>query len=279
MESKTKGSFEGWDEIWTNQSTDNVVNPMYTESEPASIYQFWQKGYAEDLIKLVKKHNFNSFCELGSGRGTTTMYLAKEGYGDLTMVDLAEQGFRVAKASFDHYKLPQPTIILENVEKTSLEGNRFDCIYNIGLLEHFDDPAPTLKESFRLLKKGGMIFMPIVPTQPLYKSFIQRLIFNPLSLVKMMIKKLLGREIQPKNINRTDYGAKIYTDICKEIGFTKIACIPYNPYFKTNSDGWFMDNITLPVYSWYYNTFKKGKDLSFKTSGNFDVCILLMAYK
>ncbi len=279
MDSKTEGSYEGWNEIWTDQSSENILNPMYTEESPENIYQFWQKAYALDLIKLVKEKSFNSFCELGSGRGTTTMYLAKEGYKDLTMVDLAEQGFNVAKYSFDHYNLHQPTMILENVENTSLEDNRFDCVYNIGLLEHFDNPSPTLEESHRILKDGGMIFMPIVPIQPIYKSFFQLLLFNPLILAKILGKQILGKKVREKSINRTDYGISYYREACEKIGFKNITCIPYNPYFKTNSDGWFMDNITFPMYKWHYNTFKKGKANSLKTSNLFDVCILLTASK
>ncbi len=279
MNSKTKGSYEGWNEIWTNQSSKNLLNPMYTESSPSDIYQFWQRGYALDLIKLAKEKSFESFCELGSGRGTTTMYLVSEGYEDLTMVDLAEQGFHVANYSFEHYKLNKPTMILENVENTSLEDNRFDCIYNIGLLEHFDDPAPTLKESHRILKEGGMIFMPIVPTQPIYKSIFQMLLFNPLTLAKMLAKKILGKKVRAKSINRTEYDIKFYRDICEKIGYKNIQCTPYNPYYKTNADAWFMDNITLPIYKWHYKTFKKGKTNSLKTSSLFDVCILLTASK
>lgn len=279
MESKTKGSFEGWNEVWSTQSQEKVLNPMYTESTPKNIYEFWQKGYAEDLLALIKNKNYTSFCELGSGRGTTTMYLAKAGYTDLTMVDLAEQGFNVARHSFEHYKLPVPNMLLQNVEQTNIEAERFDCIYNIGLLEHFDDPKPTLAESFRLLKKGGMIFKPIVPVQPLYKSFFQRLFFNPLSLAKTAVKKVIGHKTTQNNINRTDYRREVYIKICEELGYKNIRCIPYNPYTKVNDDGTVLDKFTFPAYQWYYQTFKKNKTLSFETSGLFDCCFLLIAEK
>ena len=279
MDSRTEGSYEGWDEIWASQSEEGLLNPMYCEKSPENIYQFWQNCYALDLIGLAKSKSYSSFCELGSGRGTTTMYLAKEGFTDLTMVDLAEQGFRVAKHSFEHYGLAEPKMLLENVERTHLENNRFDCIYNIGLLEHFDDPEPTLSEAFRLLKKDGMIFMPIVPIQPYYKSIFQRLVFNPISLVKDVIKRIIGRNSEHKNINRTDYGCEVYTDICNKIGFSDVKCIPYNPYPKVNDDGKFLDKVVLPIYKWHYRTFKKGKPNSLKTSRMFDTCLLLTARK
>lgn len=279
MENKKRGSFEGWNEVWSNQSDEELLNPMYTESIPKDIYQFWQKGYALDLIDLIKDKSYSSFCELGSGRGTTTMYLAKAGYKNLTMVDLAEQGFIVANHSFRHYGLPIPKMILEDVEQTNLSGESFDCIYNIGLLEHFDDPRPTLNETFRLLKKGGMIFKPIVPVQLLYKSFFQRLVFNPISLAKILVKKIIVKKSKENNINRTDYRREFYMKLCEEIGFKNIQCIPYNPYYKVNDDGKYLNTITLPIYQWYYNTFKRGKPLSLKTNELFDVCFLLIAEK
>lgn len=279
MESKERGSFEGWNEVWQDQSSKDLLNPMYVEGEPTTIYQFWQKGYADDLLATIKDKNYKSFCELGSGRGTTTMYLAKESYQDLTMVDLAEQGFQVAAHSFDHYNLTAPKMMMEDVEKTSLRAQSFDCIYNIGLLEHFDDPKPTLQESFRLLKQNGMIFMPIVPQQPLYKSFLSRLLFNPLALAKILVKQMITSKVQNNSINRTAFRRDFYIEICKELGFKNIKCIPYNPYWKVNNDGWFEDHITLPCYKWYYRSFKKNRLLSFQTTTLFDLCFLLTAEK
>ena len=279
MLSKSKGSFEGWNEVWNKQSEAELLNPMYTESEPSDIFQFWQKGYALDLLNLLKGKHYQSFCELGSGRGTTTMYLAKAGYTDCTMVDLAERAFEVARYSFDKYKLPLPKMLLNDVEQTNIADASFDCIYNIGLLEHFDDPKPTLAESHRLLKPGGMIFNPIVPAQAFYKSLFHRSLFNPLSIAKILAKTAIGYRRTQTNINRTDHRGGYYEAICKELGFKNVRCIPYNPYWKVNDDGMVLTHLTLPAYKWYYRTFKKGTNLSFATSEIFGRCFLLLAEK
>ena len=279
MGCKSEGSYHGWNKIWKNQSNIELINPMYSEKDPTTIYQFWQKGYANDLMSLIKNRGYNSFCELGSGRGTTTMYLAKAGYSDLTMVDLSEHGFRVAEYSFAKYKLPIPKMILENVEDTRIPSNKYDCIYNIGLLEHFDNPKPTLIESFRLLKPEGMIFMPIVPIQPFYKSLLQRFLFNPFDLFKKLLKFFFKKRSHQGIINRTNYRRDYYKRICEEVGFRNVQCLPYNPYWKVNDDETFEKIITLPAYKWHYNTFKKNRTLSLKTSSLFDLCFLLIAEK
>ena len=121
--------------------------------------------------------------------------------------------------------------------------------------------------------------MPIVPTQPLYKSFFQRLFFNPWGLAKLIIKSIIRPAGKGGNINRTDYRRDFYQKICEEVGFKNIQCIPYNPYWKVNSDGTVENKLTLPFYQWYYRTFKKNKPLSFKTGSLSDLCYLLIAEK
>ncbi|WP_235299279.1 class I SAM-dependent methyltransferase [Portibacter marinus] len=279
MKDKKHGSTSGWDEIWETQLEENLDNPIYTDAEPTDILQFWQRGYASDLISLIKDRNYNSFCELGSGRGTTTLYLAQNGYQDLTMVDLSETGFEVAKHSFKKYGVQLPRLILENVENTSFHDESFDCIYNIGLLEHFLDPTPTLQEAYRLLKKGGLIFMPIVPKQSLKKSYLQRLFLNPIGLAKFIIKSIYGKKSENNKILRTDYNKEYYTEISASLGYQNVQCLPYNPYWKININKDLEKKITLPVYKWHYNTFKRHQSLSFKTNRFFNLCLLLIAEK
>ncbi|MEM8528904.1 MAG: class I SAM-dependent methyltransferase [Bacteroidota bacterium] len=278
---KAQGSYEGWNDIWDAQSKQGELNPMYTESTPQTIYQFWQNAYANDLLSLIGEKNYSSFRELGAGRGTTSMYLSKNGYHDVTMVDLAEEGFKVATYSFKYFNLPKPKMLLANVEQTGLEEEFFDCIYNIGLLEHFENPAPTLVENYRLLKKDGLIFMPIVPALPFSKSLLARIFFNPISIVKHLVKTLLGKtkKSASSSILRTTHDREYYVKICEEIGFKEVQCIPYNPYWKVNPDGNFLDKVTLPIYRWHYKTFRQGKQLSLRCSAAAELCCLMLATK
>lgn len=276
---KTKGSASGWNAVWKNQAGEAPLNPLYTTVEPTSLLQFWQRAYANDLLSLLADRDYTDFCELGAGRGTTSMYLAAAGYDRITMVDLAPEGFATAERSFGAHDLPLPKMLLENVEQTSLTSQSFDCIYNIGLLEHFTDPKPTLAEAYRLLRPGGMIFMPIVPEQPLYKGFWQHILLSPLNLAKKLVKKVLGRRKQLTAIHRTDYRRDFYIDICQDLGYKKIQCIPYNPYWRVNANRQTEGRLTLPVYRWYYNTFKRNKNLSLRTGAAFELCFLLLAEK
>lgn len=278
---KEKGSYEGWNAVWSEQSKEDQLNPLYTQKQPETIYQFWQRAYANDLLNLIEGKGYQRFCELGSGRGTTSMYLAENGYTDITMVDLAEEGFKVARHSFAHYGFPQPKMVLSNVEQTDLPSNHYDCIYNIGLLEHFEDPRPTLEESFRLLKTNGLIFMPIVPDMPYSKSLLSRVLFNPISIAKKAVKQLIRRKDKSSetNILRTTHNRNYYAKICEDIGFKNVQCIPYNPYWKVNDDGPFLQNRVIPMYRWHYEKFRKNKSISLHSSAATELCYLLLASK
>jgi ubiquinone/menaquinone biosynthesis C-methylase UbiE len=280
MNSKTQGSYEGWDEVWKGEKSKDQLNPHFTKAKPKTIYQFWQKAYAHDLLNLINGKGYKTFCELGSGRGTTSMYLSDAGYNDITMVDLAENGFKVAQKSFAYYNLKSPHYLLADVENTGLPSESFDCIYNIGLLEHFEIPDKTLAEAYRLLKPGGMIFMPIVPKLPYWKSAIARILFNPISLLKQIIKQIIGYQTKDNsNIFRNELDKNYYVKASQKIGYNNVRCISYNPYWKINNDGFIEDQLTLPTYLKHYHLVNKNKNISLHTGNLTEACYLLIAYK
>jgi len=279
MEVREQGSFKGWDNIWKDHSSADQLNKKYTTEEPKNYYEFWQHAYAKDLLNLIDGKGYTQFCELGSGTATTSMYLSKNGYTDITLVDLAANAFKIASYNFDHYNLQQPKFYLENVEATSLAKDSFDCIYNIGLLEHFEDPTKVLKESLRLLKPGGMIYMPIVPMIPVTKELFQILIFNPVRFLKVLVFLAKGKRRVAKDIIRTKHSFEFYKEICSSLGYHSIKCIPYNPFPMVNTEGSIGEKIQFWFNYKYYKIFKSKKKLTFKTNKRFNICLLLVASK
>ena len=282
---KIQGSHREWDDIWDKNMEGGQKRAgfcQFTRDTPKTIFEFWQKCYFEDLTELIKGKNYERFLELGAGKGTTSMYLADAGYEDITMIDLSESGFELAGENFRQAGLSSPKMIVANCEDTQLEGEAYDCIYNIGLLEHFEDPAPTLRETYRLLRHGGMVFMPIVPTQPFSHSMRARLKYHPISIPKYYVKTLLGlnKKKQSAGMVRTTHQADFYLKICKEIGFDNLKCIPYNPY-------WLVVSETSPNYQKalkdYIETHQKRKQTGefpfLQTPKGTELCLLLYGTK
>jgi 2-polyprenyl-3-methyl-5-hydroxy-6-metoxy-1,4-benzoquinol methylase len=280
-----EGSFQEWDKIWKDYSKDSIevkdINQLFTKSTPKTIYQFWQKCYFTDISKLIDGKNYKTFLELGSGRGTTSMYLCNAGYTDITMVDLSETAFKLASQNFKNSNLPVPKMVLANVENTGLPEGAFDCIYNIGLLEHFENPEATLKEAYRLLKPGGMIFMIVKPFIPFHKSLHYRILMNPLSIAKYLLLRILpSKKNSSKKMIRTVVPKSTYLDLANQLGYYNATCISYNPYWKINKSEWIENNITLNLYKLHYKLFKRRNNpVTLKTGSINEYCFLLVGYK
>ncbi len=74
--------------------------------------------------------------------------------------------------SLDHptiYKRQRSTIlpdILADIESTPLPDNSFDSVLLLMVLAHLPDPEKGLKEIYRILKKGGKVFISTVENYP-----------------------------------------------------------------------------------------------------------------
>lgn len=280
MEQIETGSWVEWEGIWKNANkTNGLPNILFTKGEAKSIYQFWHKGYANDLLKLLPSQKNIKLLELGSGRGTTSMYLADNGFTDITLVDLSKEGLAQAIDNFTLFQLPKPKIRVADVRNTELKSESYDCVYNIGLLEHFENPVPVLKEAKRLLKKGGMIFMPVVPRYSFWRGWRIRVLLNPLSVLKHFVKQIFGlRKMGNPDMVRTSNDGDQYIKFLEEAGFEHVSVLPYNPYWKINKDGsWWESYFTLPIYNWHYKVFSINKDISLASRPKRNVCLYLVA--
>lgn len=285
---QNKGNPEEWEGIWHSYkeaASTRDKRQLFVRGKPRTLLQFWQQCYFEDLQRLLPgKIPETSFLELGSGRGTLSMYLSTAGATDLTMVDLSETGFELARRNFAQENMPLPKLVLANAEHTGLPAESCDCVTSLGLLEHFEDPSPTIRESFRLIRPGGFTYQVIVPAAQFKKSILCMLLFKPLSLVKHILlpNRVEARSDEDEKMIRTEIDRDAYLRIAQEAGFVDCACIPYNPYWNVNREGWFQDHITLWWYAAHHalKRFLSGpRKPLLKTSPAFELCYLLTGRK
>lgn len=107
------GEFEKWDEAWST-----IKHPLlYTSGNPRILLEFWQKSYFEDLWAIMgEKASSARYLELGSGRGTTSMYLRARNC-DVTMLDLAAHAFHLAKVNFKKCDIKLPKLVFQMLVK------------------------------------------------------------------------------------------------------------------------------------------------------------------
>lgn len=95
--------------------------------------------------------------------------------------DLSESGVKFAKDNF------QLDIDHEFFEDIGLESDAYDAVVMWNTLEHTHNPAQTILEAKRILKKGGLLFIkvPEMPTIPLLKTY-----YDPYHFFEFNLKNL-----------------------------------------------------------------------------------------
>jgi ubiquinone/menaquinone biosynthesis C-methylase UbiE len=118
---------------------------------------------AANLSARLADSGFTTVCLDSS---TAALEMAKETYRD------RGQKWRLGVAA-DAYHLPY-------------NDDVFDGVLSTGLLEHFQDPIPLIKEMARVVKPGGFVYADILPKKKLR-----------LLLLFDFIRPLLGRHTEP----------------------------------------------------------------------------------
>ncbi len=276
-----------WDSKWASLGRNMLQ--LYTRGAPKTMHQFWQRCYFEDLWACMGSNaSSGAYLEIGAGRGTTSMYLSRAGC-DVTMLDLSESGFQVAAANFAREGLKIPRMVHADARETGLPSEGFDCVFSIGLLEHFEDPAPVLRESARLLRPGGLQFAVIIPDRSASVRHLARAIFCPWSLAYGMLPEQARRRVRkwrghaepsPDNaVLRTSYSRADYLRMMQGLDVEDLRCVPYNPYHPVYSRASLEASIAIPMY----RAHRKFKALfgrpTMLTSASVASCDLLMFRK
>lgn len=116
---------------------------------------FTEKGYDSIINQFntyVKPKKGELLVDFGCGTGAFTKRLKKFKL-KIIGIDISPGCIEYAKKNIKNIKFE-----IGDIEKTRFEDNSVDIVIFSGVLHHFDDFSKTIKESKRILKKGGRIF-------------------------------------------------------------------------------------------------------------------------
>lgn len=144
------------------------VKKVYTElfneqnrlcrSKSSSVEFLTNKRY---ITKELNKGD--KILELGAATGRYTIPLAEMGY-DITALEYVESNLDILKSSLksDHKVTP---VLGNALDLSQFADESFDIVLNMGPLYHFpehEDRDKVVKESMRVLKKGGKAFFAFI---------------------------------------------------------------------------------------------------------------------
>ena len=139
--------------------------------------KFWKHGDVgvtptrKNLFKVfnnIKLPDNAKILDVGVGSGTLAKFWKEQGY-DVVGLDISDKSLTIASSKGIYCVKGDVTKGLPFCDNT------FDLVYSDGLLEHFIDPEPILKEIFRVSKK--YVFT-IVPRNTII-NLIHNWIFRP----------------------------------------------------------------------------------------------------
>ena len=213
------------------------------------------------------------------------MYLVSRGC-NVTLVDLSPAAFRLAADNFRREGLKMPALVAADARTTGLPPASFDCVFNIGLLEHFEDPRPVLVEAMRLLAPGGLLFMVVVPARSDSIKWLARLLLCPWRLGAHVLGRI-ARTVGKRNrvdtadvVYRTNYTRRDYRNWLVECGASDVACVPYNAYHSVYRTEIFNQYIALPLYRLHHAVLRRlGSSAGLRTFASVAICELLTGRK
>lgn len=141
-----------WDKIWSRervQRTDRLESDNWSKCHRPFIDR--------ELRQLDKQ---KKFLEAGCGMGQWVFYAANLGipsYG----VDIARTTINNLQSYVNNRDIQNCHFIYDNLCNSNLPSNNFDFIISLGVIEHFKNSQPMLRELKRILRPSGKVLITV----------------------------------------------------------------------------------------------------------------------
>lgn len=140
---------KSWDEIW--RETEKL--PWFRRKS----YGFIKKALESILIQTKLSKN-SKIIDVGCGTGFTLSFFRELGYKNSIGIDNSPSSIKLCKKLFDFRS--GEDVFLMDAAKTRFKNKEFDLVFSNGLLEHFADFTPFVKEMTRISRQYILLFQP-----------------------------------------------------------------------------------------------------------------------
>lgn len=160
------------------------------------------------LVSLLQIGENPALLDLACGTGWAVRYASKaaKGQGMFYGVDNSSKMIEIAKAKSKNYK--NVDFRKSKVEELPFDSNYFDFVISSNAFHHFSDPEKALKETYRVLKPKGKVY--ILDTTA--DNFLMRIIDK------------VSHKIEPAHIKM--YSTKEFKELFEKAGLHYVTSTP-----------------------------------------------------
>lgn len=144
---------------------EDVPAEHYDVGIKKNLFQkYWHSKRFKEVLEVIKSVS-GPVLDVGCHGGTfTSVILSKIGSKDIYGIDISPEAIKLAKK-----RIPYGTFQVADAAKLPFKDNFFEAVFCLEVLEHVDDPISTLKEIYRVMKKGGYAVILVPSDNRLFK--------------------------------------------------------------------------------------------------------------
>jgi SAM-dependent methyltransferase len=192
---KIDGQKKNWDDIW---STSNKLNWFGRRLRVAQVKTI------KKILKEINLPHSAKILDMGCGSGRSLSDLRNLGYKNSFGIDTSLESIELCgRNGF----LRDKDVFLMDGANTSFDDSEFDMVFSVGLLEHFEDFTPFVKEMTRISNRYVLLLQP-----------------NHFSLYRRIIDAVSGTPVD----EYTCYGVKEYVGKFEKFDWKLVHRVGYN---------------------------------------------------
>lgn len=149
---------EYWDDVWSSNNVPNPINPKnnsFSNFTSVRIHQFINEFMGQYDLKG------KSVLEVGCGSSSWLPYFALEYGCQVTGLDYSPQGCEKSRKILENSQVSGEVFQGDLFSPPPQLLQKFDLVYSMGVVEHFQPTEEVFNALSKLVKPGGYLFTEI----------------------------------------------------------------------------------------------------------------------